>query len=523
MTRTMKLFVALGLLVCALPANALANDYRVYSCKLPDGRPAPADGWSPAGAAPYAWFNDGCASGGALRAGLNGDAQAANTSYVGWGFDSGPAAISSYSIVRSGRVQGQVTGASTLLYSSDLKNAAGGGYSVDYCAAFSGCSSVTGRLDRSGAQIPSGSRAWFFMVGCGGISGTLCVPAPGASEFGSLRVDSAVFTLRDDEQPQATAVSGSLTESGATSGNLDFTATDDISGILRASIEVDGAEIVAVQPSANGGRCVVMGFAGTVNDFAYRKPCPSRQQVEFALAPSTLATGIHTIRARVYDAAGNGLTVFGPRLVAVGGAQAKSANSAAVRIEPDETGTRTASFGREVQFAGTVRDAAGAPVSAADLTASFSSPSAAKRTITRRLTTDGAGRYKFAMRATASRAVSLTHAASGARSDQSLIVRSQLALRAKRKRVRSLGRMRLTGRIPSAPTRRGASVAIKVRSGGSWRTVGVVRASKRGMFSFAYRFRRTRHARLAFRAVALKSSDLAVKTTASRSVRIRVG
>src|SRR5690349_2881247 len=153
MTRMLKLLILASALLCTLPATAPANDYLVYSCKLPDGRPAPADGWSPVGNAPYAWFGNGCASGGPLRAGLAGDRQEANRSSVGWGFDSGDATIRGYSIVRSGRIAGHVSGASTLLYSADVRNVAGGGYSVDYCAAYAGCTEVTGRVDRAFAQV----------------------------------------------------------------------------------------------------------------------------------------------------------------------------------------------------------------------------------------------------------------------------------------------------------------------------------------------------------------------------------
>lgn len=521
MNRLARFLTALALCACAASATAGANEYRVYACKLPDGRPAPADGWTPTGSAPYAWFDDGCPAGGALRAGIAGEALPANASSVGWGFNSGPAAIESYSLVRSGRIAGYATGVSTLLYSSDAQNIAGGGYSIDYCAAFDGCTAVSGRLDRAGAQIPAGSRAWYFMVGCGGISGNFCVRAPGSSEFGSIRIDSAVFNLSDDEQPRADAASGSLTENGASSGDLSFIATDEISGIHRAAIEVDGEEFASVHPNTNGGRCERIGLAGALNDFKYRQPCPARQQVELSLE-QPLPVGRHTIRARVYDAAGNGLTVFGPRTVAVGAAQASGAAIAGARIDSDTAASRTVSYGRTVTFSGTLRNSSG-PVAGAGLTATLTSPSAAKKTLTQRIVTDEAGRYRFAAKATATRSVALLHDATGASLQQALTVRSRLKLRAKRARVRALGRMQLSGRIPTAPTRRRPSVAIKVRSGRSWRTIGVVRASTRGAFSFSYRFRRTRDARLTFRAVALKSSDLAVSARASKSVRIRVG
>lgn len=521
MNRSIRILIALALLVCSAATTAEAGEYRVYSCKLPDGRPAAADGWAPAGNAPYAWFDDGCHSGGALRAGLAGETQAANTSHIGWGFDSGPAEIDGYGIVRSGRIYGHVPGASTLLYSSDVKNAAGGGYSVDYCAAFTGCTALSGRLDRAGAQIPSGSRAWFLMVGCGGTAGAVCVPAPGAGEFGSIRIDSAVFTLRDDEQPSTEAVSGSLTAPGATAGELDFVATDQVSGIHRAAIEIDGVETVRSYPNTSGGRCVTVGLAGSVNDFTHRRPCPARQQVELSLARTALTSGLHTIRARVYDAAGNGITVFGPRVVSVATTGAL-AEPGGARLTPDSRSVISA-HGKAVRLTGTLRSVAGSPLANQPVEATLSSTATAVGTRHMHAITDAAGRYEFDLKAASSRAVSLRHTASGATAGQRLIVRARLRLRARSTRVPPLGRMRLSGSIPTERTRRGASVAIKVRSGRTWRTVGVVRATTRGGFKFSYRFRRTRHATLRFRAVALKSSDLAVSPRASEPIRVRVG
>lgn len=523
MTRPFKLLLTLVLLACAFPvgASASANDYVVYSCRLPDGRPAAVDGWAPTGYAPYVWFDNGCQGGGALRAGLAGEYQPANTSTVGWSFDSGPAEITGYSIVRSGKIYGHTTGASMFFYSSDLENSGVGGHAVDYCTEYTGCTSVAGRLDRKGAQIPGGSHSWHVMVGCGGISGVNCVPMAGAPEFGSLRVDSAAFTLSDPEHPEAEAATGSLTESGATSGDLSFVATDSISGVYRAAIEVDGAEVAASFPSANGGRCVKLGLAAGANDFQYRRPCPLSQQVDLTLPAGAVPSGTHTVRARVYDAAGNGFTAFGPRAVTVAGGSVAAASAA--QFVPDAAGPIRAGYGAVVKLTGTLRGGTGQPLAGANVAATLTSNAAAQGRDVHSAVTDERGRYAFVFKATASRAVVLTHAASGATLDQSLTVRSTLKLRAAHKHVPPLGRMRLTGSIPGARAKRGASVAIKVRSGRGWRTVGVVRANTRGSFRFGYRFRRTRHARLSFRAVALRSGDLTVSPKPSRAVRIRVG
>src|ERR1700754_51611 len=57
-----------------LPAVARAGTYDVYSCRLPDGSPAPARAWEPvttyAGVGAAAVTADDCAAGGAMTASL---------------------------------------------------------------------------------------------------------------------------------------------------------------------------------------------------------------------------------------------------------------------------------------------------------------------------------------------------------------------------------------------------------------------------------------------------------------------
>jgi hypothetical protein len=199
------------------------------------------------------------------------------------------------------------------------------------------------------------------------------------------------------------------------------------------------------------------------------------------------------------------------------------ATTAAAQFVPDATGPIRATFGSIVRLTGTLRGNTGQAIAGASVAATLTSAAAAKGSVGHTATTDGQGRYVFLFRATSSRLIRLTHPASGAAYPQALTVRSKLKLRAARSHVAPLGRMRLIGSLPTERTRRGASVAIKVRSGRRWRTVGVVRASTRGAFRFSYRFRRTRHARLRFRAAVVRSSDLAVSASASKPVTVRVG
>ncbi|MBJ7355097.1 MAG: hypothetical protein JHC98_09745 [Thermoleophilaceae bacterium] len=504
-----------------LAASASANDYVVYSCKTPSGTPAPTDGWSPTGSANYPWFADDCSKGGALRAGMGGPAQVSPSSRLGWSFDSGPATIRGYAIDRGGRISGTGWGVSMHLFDADFENNPYTGHAINYCVVYYSCSGFSGLLTRTAAEVPAGSRHWFLTMACAGYEGEACVHSESEPNFGELFVRSAAFTLDDSEQPSVSGVGGSLLADGASFGAVTFLATDEISGIARATIEADGAELVSVVPNANGGRCQRVGQSGTAPDYLHVRPCPSRQQVELTLPRDSLSNGEHTIRVRVHDAAGNSVIAFGPRRIQVTGS--RLTGLAAAHFALDGPTSIVAKYGRRVRISGRLLANTGEPIANARIESTDESSAASRARISRVVHTDLDGRFEMTAKATANRRWTLHHVDSGAKLTGKLKVRSRIALRAVRTRIRPRGRMRLTGRIPSERARHGASVAIKVKNGRRWRTVAVVRSTRTGRFKFNYRFTRTSHASLRFRAVALKSSDLTVSATPSKALRIRVG
>ena len=198
---------------------------------------------------------------------------------------------------------------------------------------------------------------------------------------------------------------------------------------------MDG-KVVQVRALGDASRCPVNG-----SDFVHRQPCPAKAEVEFETPP--LAPGAHTLRARVFDAAGNAATGAGPLKIDVPGP-----------IDPD-------------------------PINS---TATTPAPATSRAKPTRRV-----------------------------------------QLRALRQRIKPYGRMLLSGRIRAGRLQRGALVEIQLRSGRGWRTIAVRRTNSTGMFRFRYRFRRTAHARLAFRARVRPDNELPVKPLPSRTVRVRVG
>lgn len=524
------ILIAIAVLV-ALPAPARAADYVVHSCKTPDGKPAPLDGWRRTGSTPWGVFANDCAAGGALRANLGAQPQNANTSFIGWAFETGGAPVRGYSVWRSGSATASGYNVSGLYYTADATPASSN--YVDYCATYMGCRVIgdffagraeTNRLTRSAAQIGLGSTGWSTAVGCGSAYTGSCAPLAGVNEVGSLAVHAASFTLGDDLAPTAGAATGELAQPGSGVGSIRFLAKDDWSGVFRAAIEVDGVTVVALTPNTNSGDCVRLGQAGALNDFVRIRPCPASQDVELELPAGSVAAGQHQLRVRVFDAAGNAATAFGPTAMTVTPAQSAGVGALATgRFVPDRPGTRTADYGMTTRLSGTLVDRLGNPLAAATVRVSMRAPAARVRERVREIVTGSDGRYAVSVPGTATRSVELAHLGSGASLTQKVAVNSRIALRAARGRVPSYGMLRLRGRLPSEKARRGATAAIQVRRAGGWRTIAAPRVSREGVFALAYKLRRTAHATFVFRAVIRPSSDLTVTPKASRPVRVRVG
>lgn len=529
---TRSVLIAL-LVVLFLPGDASAGEYVVHSCKTPDGKPAPTDGWRTTGSTPWGTWANHCAAGGSMVANLGPQAQNANTSFIGWGFETGGAPVRGYSIWRTGAATAAGYNVSGLYYTADAEGGAASARIIDYCPTAYGCQYVgsmqagmgeANRLTRTAAQIGLGSKAWYSAVGCGSAYTGSCAPIAGAGEVGSLAVHAASFRLGDDVAPVATPASGSLTAPGVGVGDIRFLAKDDWSGIYRAIIEVDGIETASVTPNTNSGRCVKVGLAGATNDFLFLRPCPESQEVELSLPAGAVAAGAHQLRVRVEDAAGNRATAFGPTSINVTASQAAGVGALATgRFVPDKPGPRTTNFGSSARLSGMLIDRNGSPLANARVSVELSSDAAQRRRLLRELTTGPDGRYAISVSGNASRAVEFTHSASGATLTQKVNVRSRISLRAIRARVNSYGRISLKGRLPAEQSRRGANAEIQVRRPGGWRTIALPRVSRTGHFRLRYRLRRTAHATFRFRAVIRPSSDLTVTPRASRTVWVKVG
>jgi hypothetical protein len=520
MTSKIKICVALiAALMLSCASQASAGTYKVYSCKLPGGAPAATDGWSDYRQTANSWTANGCASG----AGLTGDvfgavAQPANSSQVAWGFDSGGREIAAWSASISGHNFGGLSpSASPSVWIARPVRGYNGTNLVYDCGVWASCSGFDKTFSES--VTPTAMNGLHVTAMCGGVSGYNCAPIAG--NLASFVLRSAEFTLVDNVAPTTSGAAGSLTTGAVQSGveSLIFSASDPgpASGIYQAQLEVDGQVVATQTPDLNGGKCVA--------DFQYRQPCPSSTQAELSWNTASAGDGVHTVRARVFDAAGNSATAFGPAALGVsnsGPAGLKAAASA--RFEPDQAARVVTSYGRRPTVSGRLLTNSGAPISGAAVEISERVAKAgAPQVLAGTVTTDSRGRYSFHPRGTASRALELTHAASGAKTTTAVQVRSRVRLRSAKSHVKPYGRMLLRGRIPSERLARGATVEIQAKARRRWRTVAVRRTNGAGSFKFNYRFKRTAHGSFSFRARVRKTSDLPVEPLVSRAKRVRVG
>ena len=112
--------------------------------------------------------------------------------------------------------------------------------------------------------------------------------------YGQHRVEASAsyvtVTLSESEAPSLTPPTGALWAGGYVprSGSVTFGATDDVSGIRKARLYVDGALAATATQSC---------------DFTLARPCADRP--EMTLTPPALADGSHTVQVAAVDAARN--------------------------------------------------------------------------------------------------------------------------------------------------------------------------------------------------------------------------
>lgn len=308
----------------ATPSPATAGGYWVYSCKTPDGRPAPTDGWKFEAPLAYGTALNAC-PGGAMEVGLGSQARTANVGqrlFLQLPDDLAlrRATLHRMVWVRPGAVADWNASPFAAVYRDDFA------YSqsslLENCAYSAGCQASgffpgsEGRQDIS-YDFPQRTRMIGVGVACGGIDGGQCAaPSPG-TERATIAVGHAALSIEDDSAPEAHGLGGTLREAGARSGTetLSFEARDRGAGTYQAVVLVDGQEHQRVVPDANGGRCADAGAKPETDlEFLYVRPCPPSVGVSLKVDTTKLAEGRRLIQVKARDAAGNETTVFDERV-----------------------------------------------------------------------------------------------------------------------------------------------------------------------------------------------------------------
>jgi hypothetical protein len=493
--------VALG--VTAAPAGA--GTYDVWSCRLPDGKAAPLDGWRFDGYGPGV---NQCPYFG-FTAGLPNSAVSAGAT-AGWWFEPPPSLlINGYELYRAARagVGADGTHRAYALY-HDVPTFDPLVHLFEFCLPSAGCyeqgapfpSDVMGsanRVVRNGIN----ARRLILRMECRPVTGPPrdCGPAdPG----GVFAVSRARITLNDALPPVLDPPSGPLMTPGAVLEGVqavNVVARDEGGGVQRLSVLADG------QPA----------FEQTLEDiaptcrqpFVKVVPCAGSTVRTIGFDTGTLPNGKHSIQIAAIDAAGNATVSDAVAVTTLNGATPNGAGATrrahlaaafAARRSRRASHRATIGFRGRRTVTGRLTDADGAPIAGAVIDV-MRQRRGGKPRREGAVKTRSNGRFRYVTRRGPSRllrveyrAFSLDDAPSAV-STVTLRVRAGIRLVVHPRRTTSRGTIRFAGRLLGGPGRNGVQVTLYAvgRVGRQRVPVSVLRTDAKGRFRFRYRFRRT--------------------------------
>ena len=280
----------------------------LYSCHTPTGRPVLTDGWKPSGSAYVG--TDGCI-GGAL--GTLGVRFGANAGAVrGWALTV-PEGTSLTSF--EARVCGFNGGNSTAVVSVSQRIG-----DTD-----TGLAATTATRPQIGCVAAA---PWYGNAGNaikGGGDTVRAVTARAScleSCDGNVGVDISSFRaeISDEAPPGGAVTGGSLDTSTIQTGpeTLTFSAKDVGVGVYRAVVEAQINRVGAWQevlsaPVKPGTLCTPVRETAKLYEFASPQPCPNLLNASLTLQKGALPVGLHDLRVRLEDAAGNSSVLVGTR------------------------------------------------------------------------------------------------------------------------------------------------------------------------------------------------------------------
>ncbi|HEX3510470.1 MAG TPA: hypothetical protein VHT27_05140 [Solirubrobacteraceae bacterium] len=570
MSRRLLASALLAALAVALwGGRAMAGEFHVYGCRMPDGQSAPADGWSGAKVGTYAFAEDTCSQpDGALTAALGDQAaRLANTDSATWAFAAPEGErIANAVLWRAGDADGGAAVNATYEFwlAGPTKPSV-----FEECVYALGCTSGLGvpgvpLAPGNRVEVPAANRgsALYAVAACGGVSEYKCKEAQGdANNYAAVvYIYASDITLEQGQGPAASAPAGELATAATVSGTADltFTATDPGAGVYAAQISVDGQLVQTVPLDENGGRCRDVGqTADGLHAFLYVEPCLRSLSADVGLDTTALTNGAHHLVVTVLDAAGNSAVVLDREIVVAnagsspgggGGAGAGAGTAPApAGPVPVPNGTNASSpavlragwvgargrrlelpYGRAAEASGQLTTPAGAPIQGASIEVSSTPAAAGSHTVALApVRTSATGAFALHIpKGAASSALRFAYRSTSTATTPAAIASLTLAVRAGvslsiTPRTVSVGhRIRFSGRLRGGPfPASGKLVVLEARSGQSgWIEFDVVRADRHGHFHASYRFRFPGPLRYGFRAVSQAEGDYPYATGASGSV-----
>ncbi len=550
-------FVA-GLVLAALAGSAWAGKYHVYTCRMPSGQSAPADGWSPSKTGTYTYAEDTCQQpGGALIARLGDQpVRTANTDVATWAFGAPVGeAIAGATLWRAGDADGGAAvnafyefwfaGPNNL---NDPTNAFG------WCGAGSECSAGVGNIsqplaaeNRLVVSSPNLGSHLYVNASCVGESPYKCPEGKGDANGNAAVVYlyAADIVLEQNGGPSASNVSGELASAPAVRGTSDvaFDATDPGAGVYEALFSVDGQVVQSTVVDENGGHCKNVGqTTDGLAAFLYTRPCEANVSVDVPFDTTKVSDGTHHLVVSVIDAAGNAapvldreITVANPPPPGVPGPPNGTNASAQATLTAGWKGSRkariTSAYGRAQTVTGRLTGPGGVPISGALIDLIDTPAYAGAKPIALASPRTGAdGRFSVRLpRSISSGTLALAYrshlgdALAVATRTLTLSVRAGLALSVT-PRTASVGRsIFFKGRLHGGPIPPGGKqLVLEARSPGSgWIEFDVLSTDAHGRYHASYRFKFPGPVSYQFRVLCKQEADFPFLEAASNVVRVR--
>lgn len=476
-----------GLLValaCAAPAQA--GQYRVFTCRGPDGSATPirdsSYGWTQSlrPGTQFMTLEDRCASNGGIYAHMSGQPP---RGWAGiWTFVPPPGtSLGGFKVTWGGTVGG---GGEASLWRSDQVD-------PDYVERFGGPfgSHTVTQGDRDFGSLN-------VLAGCSFV--------PDNSTCGADPVDftisQAVMTVNDFHPPQASDVSGDLVGAGPLRNTMSvsFHGTDTGGGLYRVVVTADGGDVVATQVPDAAARCVAVDGSYPVG-FKWPQPCPLDVQATVSIDTNALPEGSHVVAVYLEDAAGNRTALSAPAqrdVIRRGAVNGANGGDGAVLTRTGRYRVTTSFAKRRPLLRGTLTRG-GAPVTDAvlDVLAQTSVHGAVTKKIAE-TRTDAQGRYAVRAPGGPSRSLRVSYRAylgdAGYATQASVLqrVRARVTLAARTRHVALRGTARFSGAVRGGYVpKRGKLIELQAFDAGRWRTFETVRTNRKGRFSARYSFK----------------------------------